>query len=568
MNTDTPASALVPATPMPNKPPDIAHSPQSNPNARTVQQETTAKNAPSGANKINSKPREGTNPPGSLGTSIRLIKERSVQMLTSIQTEYAAIADHFDKLKKGGLSPHSQETLNMIAGLIQTRVEQLVNTSLDATRSAAKTQETSKPAEHATSPIMTDVGDKSKQNKNRKPTTPATEQPTWARVAALGASKPDHLPPRPPRKADESVSKQNQQKADHRIMIRLPQGAAIQKAATRELLHNAREALGKEAAPSIKTITIVRSGLAIVPVSATAKAQILQHAVTLKKRFHATAVEEQVPRELFYVPYAPLHKWLYPEGCVDVGSNEYIEEVEAATGTRPLSLIIKGSEGEDTGTLLLSFRTGSIKAGKKVTLFGRSLLIKKTTVKEKIQQCERCWRFHPTLGCPRAIRCSTCGSEDHDAHAHAIEASRSSDPELHTRKCPNCHGPHTATSATCPARPSREPLSGRLVHKSRHELKQMQTKQGKKRAAEMALAKASIDKKAAKSNKQLTGETQGSSPSDETTDDSDDDGDEKMATRDPEPEIAPAAAPTLYTVQSQATTQAPEVQPTQPQTSS
>lgn len=216
---------------------------------------------------------------------------------------------------------------------------------------------------------------------------------------------------------------------------------------------------------------IVPSGLALVPQDNASKHRLFTKKEALTKQFGAQVVEEQLPRDLYSIPYAPGLTWDYNKGEVPLTTEDYIEELEAATGVKPLSVRAKAREGEITGTILVSFPVGKIRPGSKVTLFGYFLIIKKAEEKERIHQCSNCWRFHRTQGCSRNPRCQHCGDEEHNTSEHVQSAGENpQNLDYNLPRCANCHGPHPVKEPGCPARPHRDPASKRVISKFRTRL--------------------------------------------------------------------------------------------------
>ncbi|KAI5310287.1 hypothetical protein KEM55_008976, partial [Ascosphaera atra] len=82
------------------------------------------------------------------------------------------------------------------------------------------------------------------------------------------------------------------QPEDPRLMVRLPRASVFRTRTAAQCLSVARRALGS-AAPALRAVQCVPSGLALVPIDRTARAQLLSAASAVCSAFNATAVEEQ-----------------------------------------------------------------------------------------------------------------------------------------------------------------------------------------------------------------------------------------------------------------------------------
>lgn len=95
----------------------------------------------------------------------------------------------------------------------------------------------------------------------------------------------------------------------------------------------------------------------------------------MKKHLYATAIEEQIEGDAFYIAHTPRHTWDFTTGSQEIKAEAYADELEAATGIRPISTYMKDSMYEENGVFLVSFPAGTIKPGRKVTLFSSPLFI-------------------------------------------------------------------------------------------------------------------------------------------------------------------------------------------------
>lgn len=322
--------------------------------------------------------------------------------------------------------------------------------------------------------------------------------------------------------------------SDQRIMVRLPVTSHFHHNKAAQNLEVARRALG-EWSMSVRALQNVPSGLALVPVDATGRVHILDAAPSLKAAFSATAVEEQVGRDSFIVPFAPstlAWRAVSPDGSnldSNLNNSDYAAEVEAALGHKPLSVHMADNGTPTTCTLFLSFARGNVKPSRRLRLYGADLRLVRSKRNAKIQQCTRCFGFHPTRGCSRPALCRLCGSSDHVADGHPTRSDIVLD---HVLRCVQCHGPHAADSQNCPARPVNS--NGRRVSPSRTELGHIRAR------GREARRKTIKEYEASKQPAQASA----SPPSPESHTEREDV--DMQDSGDPEPHIAPAAAPTSF----------------------
>ena len=91
-------------------------------------------------------------------------------------------------------------------------------------------------------------------------------------------------------------------------------------------------------------------------------------------------------------------------------------------------------------------------------IFNESGLSYPLEKKASIEQCHRCWSYHPTKFCSRAPKCGRCASPNHREDVCPAEIAR----------CANCCGPHHFATHNCLARPTRK--NGQLVHRPKIQL--------------------------------------------------------------------------------------------------
>ncbi|KAI5297029.1 hypothetical protein KEM56_005137, partial [Ascosphaera pollenicola] len=92
--------------------------------------------------------------------------------------------------------------------------------------------------------------------------------------------------------------------SDPRLMVRLDQASSFRSLTAALCLSTARAALGP-LADAVKSVQMVPSGLALVPSSASARAQLLSSRAALTKAFAASAIDEQTGRDPYVMLFAP-----------------------------------------------------------------------------------------------------------------------------------------------------------------------------------------------------------------------------------------------------------------------
>ncbi len=119
-----------------------------------------------------------------------------------------------------------------------------------------------------------------------------------------------------------------------------------------------------------------------------------------------------------------------------------MEEALAQTGQRPVNA--HPSRHDDGMSDYMTWIISFLKPTKgRWTLFGDSSYASKCDKPRAVDQCNKCWDFHPTFKCNNDDRCVRCGDKPHGTctrHAH----------------CANCLGHHQADFSDCPLRPRRE----------------------------------------------------------------------------------------------------------------
>lgn len=456
-------------------------------------------------------------PTGALGMSLRHLYEDRFQQIITTQQQYTALADYYDSYRTDQISSHVKETLAIIANVITERAIGLVPLP---TENASSSQIQPPPILY-TAPKKEAIRTIHQTQANQ----PARAQGRKTYAEAINQAPPPAKHPLPPKpnttftlggKAKKHT--QEKKKADNRVMIRLEKDAFASKSPASTLLEQARVAVGSDLAKDIKAVQMVKSDFALIPSDATTAKKILDKADDIKEAFKAKAVEPQAERDEFCVRHAPRKTLHLHNPMRDIEETEYIHEIEATLGVRPLSIFMKTYDThETTGTMYISFPAGKVKPGIQMMLFRSSLtLLKRKEKPRPVVQCLKCWNFdHEKDHCTRPEACRLCGSKEHSWAGHDF---LSQDRQVRTLKCLHCGGPHGADDGKCPMRPKRLNGTGRLIHTRGKEAQAIRKAQRQKREEQMA----DLDNK-----------------EDEPKDDS---GDTDM-TGDPEPEVAPAAAP-------------------------
>lgn len=135
----------------------------------------------------------------------------------------------------------------------------------------------------------------------------------------------------------------------------------------------------------------------------------------------------------------------------------YRDELSAVLSVSPLSARMAPNDTNDAGTLFVKFPAGAVRRCK-VTLFQFTFPLLPSSRSRKIDQCQRCWQFHPVRGCTRPVVCRLCGAKhleaDHPA-ASTPTTTGAAPCAVDLPKCANCQGPHSPDDSRCSLRPRR-----------------------------------------------------------------------------------------------------------------
>lgn len=178
--------------------------------------------------------------PMSLGTSIWISNNRSLLSLTTLQAEYASLADHFDAVPWDQLSEHCQETVDHISDYIQSRVNSLVfpgeakttSPTIATAASSARGKPQQPPPAHDKGPLSIGLNNSKFAQPISKPEKTATFANTWAAAASRSLETPATARSKAPH--DKAVpqsantTKSPKRRSDLRIMIRLERLSSLQ----------------------------------------------------------------------------------------------------------------------------------------------------------------------------------------------------------------------------------------------------------------------------------------------------------------------------------------------------
>ncbi|KAM3533023.1 hypothetical protein MY4038_003742 [Beauveria bassiana] len=119
-----------------------------------------------------------------------------------------------------------------------------------------------------------------------------------------------------------------------------------------------------------------------------------------------------------------------------------IEEALAQTGQRPADA--HPSRHDDRASSYMTWIVSFLQPTKRRwTLFGDSSYASKCDKPRPIDQCGRCWDFHPSYKCNNDEKCVRCGDKAHGTCTRHVY-------------CANCFGYHQADFQDCPIRPVRD----------------------------------------------------------------------------------------------------------------
>lgn len=252
----------------------------------------------------------------SLANTIASSNETPLATIKQEQADFLRLARHFDVfVVDAAVSPRVAAALGTVRQIIATR-----SSELKAKPAAVPRAATARPA-------------------NDRSAVPLPGPSTWASLASRPApaattnlpSPPAHpLPPRPAVTMPPPMKQTAAQPVtDLRVMVRLPEDSPSRQISAGAALVQARQIAGDNAS-DIRSVQFVRSGLAILPPTTTARNRLLSHAESFKNYFSASAVEGQsdVSRDTFIVPYAPISGTL----------GHYREEIYAVLSVPVLSL--------------------------------------------------------------------------------------------------------------------------------------------------------------------------------------------------------------------------------------
>lgn len=247
-------------------------------------------------------------------------------------------------------------------------------------------------------------------------------------------------------------------KADNRVMIRVPADHSIRQANPFEVRSHINKIMGGE--ERIMDVHYVRSGIALVAKSGLKATEILQFKDQITNTVGNASVEQQEKWVSFLLNPVP-KRLTTSDGGVDVTPELVSREIQLHTGMtmRRVAWTKKSSQSGLAEGVILAYMTPAMAKSwpAHMRLFGQAVSVQPLRERLNVTQCEKCYGFHHTRNCPRAPRCHRCAGARHD------------DACMTPVKCVNCHGPHAATSANCPARPSRS--NGSVIKPQSRQLK-------------------------------------------------------------------------------------------------
>lgn len=406
------------------------------------------------------------------------LAQRQLFLTTTAFREIAVTLDGLRNRKAVADSQDAIEALDTIASFLARKItgEEKVFTPV-----SPKPTDSSKP--NQPSPASRPSGSP-RSSPSAPAASPGRAVPnSYASAAAQPAPKPT---PAPAKTAGTKPASQQAPK-DQRIMVRLPRDSPSRQASTREAVDIVRGVVGPGNAATVRTVQAIPSGIAIVPSGTRERSLLLRKAPGIKEAFGADAVEEQVGRKDYLIPFTPLEStWRLSGGeSADRIDRQYslddmAMEVKSATGLDPVSVRTADNGMGSTCTLFVSFSAEAPNPPRTIRLFGANVPVYRSNRPARVIQCDVCWGFHSRHGCSRPARCRVCASTAHRSEAHPEVSSVG---EVSVPRCASCSGPHPADATFCPLRPARK--SSQRAKPSRVEAGRIRSQQRSLRTKEV-----------------------------------------------------------------------------------
>ena len=145
------------------------------------------------------------------------------------------------------------------------------------------------------------------------------------------------------------------------------------------------------------------------------------------------------------------------EGSITVTNEMVISECQSVCGAVPILVRQSPTKlGQYSTSWLVHFRQKP--SNLKFRLFEKNGPAMPYTRQRSIEQCQRCWGFHPARICTKSQRCGRCS----DVH-------ETSECQVKIPKYSNCAGPHDSYELKYMARPRRQ--QGIIVPRTPSELR-------------------------------------------------------------------------------------------------
>ena len=297
---------------------------------------------------------------------------------------------------------------------------------------------------------------------NSSPSTPETPKPTvtYADSAAAGHSQqPTNSAKRtPPLKTTPVETKTL--RPDTRLFVQIAPDHKAREAGHFALFILLKHLL-RDHAHLLTEVQAVKSGFALCTASLEDLTSLETHTQTIMKAVPGCTVERQPQWTNYRLDNIPRSvKTLNGIGQVENNTitGQYLcEALLDSIKQAPIRAVETRKSAEDglfNTSWLVSFETKTHQPlPKNLRILGSTAVSSVIISTPKVIQCTRCFLWHNTRSCSRALRCRICGTCNHTEENHTTRCV-TSPPHTCPARCYHCGGPHTADDPSCTLRPS------------------------------------------------------------------------------------------------------------------
>ncbi|KAL5614700.1 uncharacterized protein BROUX77_000537 [Berkeleyomyces rouxiae] len=225
----------------------------------------------------------------------------------------------------------------------------------------------------------------------------------------------------------------------HRIFLRLPADSPQRHAGAAETKKFVVRHLGVNA-EDLKTVKQVNTGFALSFDSQTTMAAALTKMDKASAVFSGCTVDTATKWHTYVINRVPKNTRNLVGQVSLVTIQRIEEEIESQLGVCATRVAWSKHNQDSSPTSSIVFSLEK-PLRTSLKLFGSSAPAIKARQHERVQQCDACFGFHRTDGCPRKELCPSCGQRQHVG------------PCPRPVTCVNCHGPHPSKDLDCPVRP-------------------------------------------------------------------------------------------------------------------